>query len=75
VAIDAGAGERLHVFFVGGAACHVGVTDIARSSRWPMGIARLRMPGSAASRSTLKLAEALLEFVPRSEAERLRRPA
>jgi len=70
VAIDAKAEERLHVFFVGGAACHVGVTDIARSSRWPMGIARLRMPSSAPSRSTLKLAEALMEFVPESEQSR-----
>ena len=67
VAIDPKAAERLHVFFVGGAACHVGLTDVARSSRWPMGIARLRMPSSAPSRSTLKLAEALMEFVPESE--------
>jgi len=67
VAIDPKAAERLHVFFVGGAACQVGLTDVARSSRWPMGIARLRMPSSAPSRSTLKLAEALMEFVPESE--------
>ena len=44
-------------------ACHVGVSTVANSSRWPMGIPRLRMPGGAPSRSTLKLAEALLEFV------------
>jgi 23S rRNA (cytidine2498-2'-O)-methyltransferase len=61
---DAGAPERLHVFFVGGLACYVGVSAIANSARWPMGIARLRMPSGAPSRSTLKLAEALQEFLP-----------
>src|SRR5258706_13796870 len=60
---DAKAGERLHVFFVGGRACHVGVSDVGNSSRWPMGIARLRMPSGSPSRSTLKLAEALLEVL------------
>jgi 23S rRNA (cytidine2498-2'-O)-methyltransferase len=64
---DAAAGERLHVFFVGGRACHAGVSDPANSSPWPMGIARLRMPGGAPSRSTLKLAEAFLEFLGERE--------
>jgi 23S rRNA (cytidine2498-2'-O)-methyltransferase len=65
VALDhAGAGERLHVFFVGGLACHVGVSTVGNSAAWPMGIPRLRMPSSAPSRSALKLAEAMLEFVP-----------
>ncbi len=59
---DPQAAERLHVFFVGSVACHVGVSSVANGSRWPMGIARLRMPGSAPSRSTLKLAEAFMEF-------------
>jgi 23S rRNA (cytidine2498-2'-O)-methyltransferase len=64
VAIDAPAArDRLHVFFVGGTACHVGVTRIAASSPWSMGIPRIRMPGGAPSRSTLKLAEALALFV------------
>ena len=72
VAFDAGAPERLHVFFVGGAACYVGTSPGGEGSGWPMGIARLRMPSSAPSRSTLKLAEALLEFVPkREEGQRL----
>ena len=61
---DAQAEERLHVFFVGGRACYVGVSAVANSSRWPMGIPRLRMPSGSPSRSTLKLAEAMLEFVP-----------
>jgi 23S rRNA (cytidine2498-2'-O)-methyltransferase len=69
---DSGAAERLHVFFVGGRACHVGVTSIEGSSPWPMGIPRLRMPGGAPSRSTLKLAEALLEFLDEKDrAQRL----
>ena len=68
IAFDAKAEQRLHVFFVGGAACYVGVSPAGEGSGWPMGIARLRMPSSAPSRSTLKLAEALMEFIPKAEA-------
>ena len=64
---DASASDRLHVFFVGGRACHVGVAAVDNSSAWPMGIPRLRMPGSAPSRSTLKLAEAIGEFLDDQE--------
>jgi 23S rRNA (cytidine2498-2'-O)-methyltransferase len=65
--------QRLHVFFVGGLACHVGISRVENSSPWPMGIVRLRMPGAAPSRSTLKLAEALDEFLEEGErAQRLR---
>jgi 23S rRNA (cytidine2498-2'-O)-methyltransferase len=64
---DDSAEDRLHVFFVGGRACHVGAAAIANSSPWPMGIARLRMPSAAPSRSTLKLAEALGEFLDEKE--------
>ncbi len=70
---DASAPARLHVFFVGGRACHVGTTDVANSAPWPMGIPRLRMPRAAPSRSALKLAEALLVFL--EEPERSRRLA
>jgi 23S rRNA (cytidine2498-2'-O)-methyltransferase len=70
---DETAEERLHVFFVGGRACYVGVSAVANSSPWPMGIVRLRMPSAAPSRSTLKLAEALLEFL--DEKERAKRLA
>jgi len=66
-----GAGERLHVFFVGGLACHVGVSDPASASPWPMGIPRLRMPSGAPSRSTLKLAEAFQEFLDERSAASL----
>ena len=69
IEIDAAAAERLHVFFVGTAACYVGISP-AKSSRWPMGIVRLRMPSAAPSRSTLKLAEALMEFIPENEQAR-----
>jgi 23S rRNA (cytidine2498-2'-O)-methyltransferase len=55
---------------VGGRACHVGVAPLANSSAWPMGIVRLRMPSAAPSRSTLKLAEALLEFLDEKEREK-----
>jgi len=65
--------ERLHVFFVGGLACHVGVSSVGNSCAWPMGIARIRMPSGAPSRSTMKLAEALMEFI--DEKERARRLA
>ena len=64
---DASAAERLHVFFVGSLACHVGVSDPDNASRWPMGIPRLRMPRGAPSRSTLKLAEAIDEFLPEKD--------
>jgi 23S rRNA (cytidine2498-2'-O)-methyltransferase len=64
---DASAQARLHVFFVGSVACYVGLSDPANSSRWPMGIPRFRMPRAAPSRSTLKLAEALDEFLDEKE--------
>ena len=68
---DPAAPQRLHVFFVGSLACYVGVSDVANSSKWPMGIARLRMPRAAPSRSALKLAEAIDEFI--DEGDRARR--
>jgi 23S rRNA (cytidine2498-2'-O)-methyltransferase len=61
---DADAEDRLHVFFVGGRACYAGISAVANSAPWPMGIPRLRMPSGAPSRSTLKLAEAFMQFVP-----------
>jgi 23S rRNA (cytidine2498-2'-O)-methyltransferase len=58
---------RLHGLFLGPTAAYVGFTVPEDSSPWPMGIPRLRMPKSAASRSTLKLAEALLVFLDEHE--------
>ncbi len=66
--------DRMHVYFVGGGACYVGVSAIANSAPWPMGIPRLRMPRGAPSRSALKLAEALLVFLGADEARRRLQP-
>ena len=71
---EAKARERLHVFFVDGASCYVGTSAVGNSSSWPMGIVRLRMPGGAPSRSTLKLAEAFLELIPEKERARRLQP-
>lgn len=64
---------RLHLFFLGSAAAFVAISLPGNASDWPMGIPRLRMPRAAPSRSTLKLAEAFMEFVGGQNAsERLR---
>ncbi len=60
---DDGRLPRLHVFFLGSASAWVGVTNGNNASPWPMGIQRLKMPGGAPSRSTLKLAEAFMVFL------------
>jgi 23S rRNA (cytidine2498-2'-O)-methyltransferase len=65
---------RLHVCFLGTAAAYVGIAVTANSSLYPMGIPRLRFPGSAPSRSTLKLEEALLGFLSAEERAQLLRP-
>jgi 23S rRNA (cytidine2498-2'-O)-methyltransferase len=57
---------RLHVMLADGDTALVGASDPERSSPWPMGIPRLRMPRGAPSRSTLKLAEAFVTFVDES---------
>jgi 23S rRNA (cytidine2498-2'-O)-methyltransferase len=62
-ALDPAAPRRLHVFLADGATAWIGTSDVATGARWPMGIARLRMPGAAPSRSVLKLAEALPLFL------------
>jgi 23S rRNA (cytidine2498-2'-O)-methyltransferase len=58
----------LHLFFDDSSACDFGVSMPNDASPWPMGIAHLRMPIGAPSRSTLKMAEAF--FALMSEAER-----
>lgn len=65
---------RLHLMFLGSAAAYVGFCDTADSAPWPLGIPRLRMPRGAASRSTLKLAEALLLFLDDAERAEWLRP-
>ncbi len=63
---------RLHVFFTDSTTAHVGISQPGNSSNWPMGIPRLKMPREAPSRSTLKLAEALLEMLSEQERTQLR---
>ena len=60
------------MLFVDGAHVYVGASAAPWGSRWPMGIPRLRMPREAPSRSTLKLAEALVTFLGEREPELLR---
>ena len=64
--------RHLHVLFADGAHAYVGISAAPWASRWAMGIPRLRMPGGAPSRSTLKLAEALVVFLGGHEYESLR---
>jgi 23S rRNA (cytidine2498-2'-O)-methyltransferase len=58
---------RLHVFFVGATRVFVGLSSPSDGSAWPMGIPRLAMPKDAPSRSTLKLAEAILTLLSPDE--------
>ncbi len=57
----------LHLFFIDSSKVWIGTSDPAVSSPWPMGIARLRMPREAPSRSTLKLADAFMSLLTEEE--------
>ncbi len=64
---------RLHVVFAAPSSAWLGLSTAANGARWPMGIPRLKMPGAAPSRSTLKLAEAFMSLLDEAElAQRLR---
>lgn len=65
-------GQWLHLFFLDGRTVHVGVSDPNNRSTWPMGIPRLKFPGGAPSRSTLKLAEAIMVFLGDDDRQRLK---
>ncbi|MCB1962337.1 MAG: 23S rRNA (cytidine(2498)-2'-O)-methyltransferase RlmM [Rhodocyclaceae bacterium] len=65
---------RLHVFFPDATQAWIGLSDPRLASDWPLGIPRLRMPREAPSRSTLKLAEALLTLLDAEERARWLRP-
>lgn len=67
----AAATSHLHVLFADGAHAYIGTSSAPWASAWAMGIPRLRMPGGAPSRSTLKLAEALVTFLGERESELL----
>ncbi|MDP8162911.1 23S rRNA (cytidine(2498)-2'-O)-methyltransferase RlmM [Pasteurella skyensis] len=57
----------LQVLFIGSGCCYVGYAYNDNRSSNPMGIMRLKFPIEAPSRSTLKLEEAILTFIPKSE--------
>lgn len=64
-------GVTLHVIFVQSTCCYVGYSYNHNHSSHFMGIPRLKFPAEAPSRSTLKLAEAILTFLS-PEQEKLR---
>lgn len=63
VGLKQGGPARAHAFLLSKEEALVGLTVPGLSSPWRLGIPRLRMPGDAPSRSTLKLAEALMFFL------------
>lgn len=60
-------GAILHALFLSGQQVILGYSISHNSSPHVMGIPRLKFPGNAPSRSTLKLDEAFLYFIPRDE--------
>lgn len=60
-------GTTLHLLFVGSGKCYIGYAYNDNRSENPMGIMRLKFPAEAPSRSTLKLEEAILTFIPSVE--------
>ena len=60
-------GITLHCFFVQSNACYVGYSYNNNHSAHYMGIPRLKFPADAPSRSTLKLDDAILTFIPKEE--------
>ncbi len=59
----------IHVCFVASGTAYVGFSFSNNSSPYPMGIPRLKMASDAPSRSTLKLDEAFIHFIPEEEKE------
>ena len=66
---------RLHLLFTDSLHVTVGLADRHNSANVAMGIPRLRMPAHAPSRSTLKLEEAILWFLPADQQAHLLKPA
>lgn len=62
---------RLHLCFLSTHAAYIGYAPLDNSSRWLMGIPRLRAPRGAPSRSALKLEEAMLRLLTDRERDRL----
>lgn len=65
---------RLHLFFPAQESCLIALSIPNNRSEWLMGIPRLKMPHQAPSRSTLKLAEALLTLLDDSQLRRIMQP-
>lgn len=65
--LTAHARSRLHLFFIDSLHVIIGIAPIDNSSPDPMGIIRLKMPGKAPSRSTLKMEEAIHWFLPNNQ--------
>lgn len=57
----------LHVFLQNGQQASLGISYPENSSSLENGIMRLKFPAEAPSRSTLKLEEAFLQFIPKQE--------
>ncbi|KAA6209179.1 23S rRNA (cytidine(2498)-2'-O)-methyltransferase RlmM [Avibacterium paragallinarum] len=60
-------GVFLHLFFIRANCCYVGYSYCHNHSPYFMGIPRLKFPPEAPSRSTLKLEEAILTFIPKQK--------
>ena len=60
-------GANLHALFFGGQEVILGYSLGSNSSKHVMGIPRLKFPSQAPSRSTLKLDEAFLYFIPKKD--------
>ncbi len=59
----------LHGLFLSGQKVQMGYSFVRNSSEHVMGIHRLKFPNASPSRSTLKLDEAFLYFIPKEERE------
>ena len=65
---------RLHLLFCSTSEVLAGTSRAETGSRWPMGIPRLKMSRAAPSRSALKLAEAIVTFIPDEARARVLKP-
>ncbi|MBE9563632.1 MAG: 23S rRNA (cytidine(2498)-2'-O)-methyltransferase RlmM [Proteobacteria bacterium] len=72
--LSAHARWRLHLFFTDSLNVMIGIAPIDNSDANPMGITRLKMPGAAPSRSTLKLDEAIKWFLSDVQQSQLLKP-
>jgi len=62
---------RLHLFFTDSLHANIGIASIDNSAADSMGIIRLKMPGAAPSRSTLKMEEAIHWFLSTTQQDKL----